>query len=772
MSGRALLAALWLVAAAPLTAWAAPVILWISEPAEPGDVILLQGDGLDAVREAQVWRVGDGDPGAAPAAAPAAPASSPAPLRVPLLQPTRASAKLVLPASLGAGVYAVDVGGGARLIGRPQLDWSQPTRLTPGLDADAAAPGASLEIIGRNFASRGADDAAARARLRVALRASGGREITVPVSAADRYRLVVTLPQDLAPGEYTLWAHNGYGGPAGWGGGLKLHVERAATWPERVVNVRTLGARGDDVADDTEPFRRALETVERQGGGVVLVPAGTYRISGPVRVPKRVVIRGEGKDLTWLKWPLVAPRAPADFIPAALTVAGEVGIERLSLMVRNAQNVIRTAGNDRARDVFLRELRVHYLPWAGRPGNDPEKDPQWAFGKWGIINGTEKDVAVLLRGVDTLEVSDCEIVGTQRFLDVRNARFTGNHLAYPMGVSWTDIGGQHIVFERNQVEGASSWRPGTLPLRWIYAADNTTRNLGRGEREAFTFDVNRGLGVARDKGGRVEPWVGPVGSSSKRDVRLAKGELPAGAYRGFDVLVVSGRGAGQYREVEDNDGQSVRLARDWDVTPDASSVILLARVMGHCVFQRNTAEDVSVLLQMWGPLYDCTFDGNTVARSQGMWGLGGWHLQWIDNVLDGAVSYQSGIGPIGSTPERTAEYGYLGFTLSGRLAELGRFEYVNGAVMRGNRLSRGHRVLVMWGYGGERRVGNFVAARDVIVDRNQIAHSPVGIELDANVEGAVVAGNTFTAVEEPLRLRAPDKVLVIKPPAGATGSTR
>ena len=772
MTARALFAALWLVAASPMTAWAAPTILWVTEPAEPGDVILLQGDGLDAARDAQVWRLGDGDPGAAPAAAPPAPAAGSAPQRVPLLQPTRSSAKLVLPASLSAGVFGVDVGGTARLIGRPQLDWSQPTRLTPGLDADAAAPGATLEIIGRNFASRGAEDAAARARLRVVLRASSGREITAPVSEADRYRLLVTLPRDLAPGEYTLWAHNGYGGPAGWGGGLKLRVERGTAWPDRVVNVRALGARGDDVTDDSEAFRRALETVERQGGGVVMVPAGTYRIAGPVRVPKRVVIRGEGKDLTWLKWPLVAPRAPSDFIPAALTVGGEVGIERLSLMVRNAQNVIRAAGKERVRDVLLRELRVHYLPWAGRPGNDPEKDPQWAFSKWGIINGTEKDVAVLVRGIDTLEVSDCEVIGTQRYLDVRNARFSGNHFANPMGVSWTDIGGQHIVFERNQVEGVSSWRAGTLPLRWIYGADNTTRNLGRGEREAFTFDVNRDLGMYQEKRGRVEPWVGPVGSASKRDVRLAKGELPAGAYRGFDALVVSGRGAGQYREVEDNEGQNVRLARDWDVTPDATSVILLARVMGHCVFQRNTAEDVSALLQMWGPLYDCTFDRNTVARSQGMWGLGGWHVQWIDNVLDGAVSYQSGIGPTGSTPERTAEYGFVGFTMSGRLAELGRFEYVNGAVMRGNRLSRGHRVLVMWGYGGERRAGNFVAARDVIVDRNQIAHSPVGIELDANVEGAVVAGNTFTAVEEPLRLRAPDKVLVIKPPAGATGSTR
>jgi hypothetical protein len=78
----------------------------------------------------------------------------------------------------------------------------------------------------------------------------------------------------------------------------------------------------------------------------------------------------------------------------------------------------------------------------------------------------------------------------------------------------------------------------------------------------------------------------------------------------------------------------------------------------------------------------------------------------------------------------------------------------------------------MWGYGGERRQGRFAAARDVVVDANHIAHTPVGIELDANVEGAVVAGNVFTDVEEPLRLHAPGKVLVLTAPSGGTGGRR
>ena len=784
MSWRALCLTLGLGLGLGAPAVAAPVVVWMSEPVEPGGVVLLQGGDLEAVREVRVWRLPDGDPGAPPAGAPTVPAAPASAARVPTIQPTNASLKFVLPAGT-PGVFGVDVGGGPRALGRPQVDWAQSTRLGPGVQANEAVPGAPLQLMGRNFSVGGAVDDGARARVRAALRSADGRVTPLAVTAADRYSVVVTVPGDLPAGDYTAWVHGGAGGAAGWGGGLPVHVARAMGWPAQTVNIRELGARGDGVTDDSEAFRRALATVERRGGGVIAFPAGTYRLAGNFRLPRRVVLRGEGKDVTWLKWPFNNPGSAADFLPAALTGTGEFGLERLSLMVRNAQTVVRNPfkdegrdgkdrrdgrdgdGKDGARDVFLRELRIHYLPWSGRPSNNPERDPQWAFSRWGVVNNTDRDLAILLQGVDTVEISDCEVIGGARVLDVRNGRFTGNRFAYPMGTEWVDLGGEHLVFSKNHVEGVASWRPGALPLRWLYGADNTTRNLGRGEREAFTFDVNRGLGAWREGRGRVEPWVGPVASVSGRTVRVAKADLPAGVYRGFEALVVGGRGAGQFREIEDNDGQSLRVARDWDVEPDGSSVVLVSRLMRHCVFQRNSAEDVSAFFQMWGPLYDCTFDGNTVARSQGMWGLGGWRIQWLGNVLDGAMSYHTSVGPTGSTAERTAEYGYIGFTTSGRPAEMGRFEYARGAVIRGNHLSRGHRVLVMGGYGGPRRSLGFVAARDIVVDGNRIAHSPVGIELDANVEGAVVAGNAFTQVEEPLRLAAPSKVHVIQTPAAA-----
>jgi hypothetical protein len=753
-------------------AFASPAITWMSEPAKPGDVVLLYGGDLSAVRAVAVWRLADSAAAAPPGAA--LPPRKEV-VRAPTIQPSPGSLKFVLPTSLAPGVLAVDVGGTPRLFGLPQVDWLQMTRLLPGLSRDEAAPGATLQIVGRNFSI----NPSGTAQVSVAMRGSDGHVVGLPVSVADKYSIVAKLPEALPLGDYTLWVHNGFGGPQGWGGGLTVRIHKPSSWPSRVFNVRDFGARGDNITDDSDAFHRALSAIEKNGGGVIYCPAGTYRLNGTFRLPRRVLIRGDGKYLTWLKWPQAAPKSSGDFIPAVLTGRGEYGIEQLSLMVRNAKTVLRDdtfaevsmeklvppqgdPDADHGRDVFLREVAFYYTPYVGTPSQNPVNDAQWAYSRWGLTETGGQNLTVALGGIRTLEVSDCEFIGTQRFLDVRNGRFTGNHFSNPMGLSWTDLGGQHVVFEHNKLDGASSWRTAQLPLRHIYVAYNAGQNLGRGDREMLTMDVGQPPWLLRKGAAISHAWVGRVASTAGRKLHFAQVNLATGAYRNFEALIVSGRGAGQYRHIEDNTRDGVQVARNWEVQPDTSSVIFVQRLMGHCVFYRNSGEDVSVLGQIWGEVYDCTFDSNETKRSQGIWGLGGWFIQWIDNTLENAVTFHSGIGPAGPTPDGTAEYGYLGFTVAGLWTKLGQWEHVRAAVMRGNRLSYGYRVLIMWGYGGAHREAGFTIARDVVIDRNAFDHTPIAIELDANVEGALIGTNSFTDVELPLRLEAPQKVTILR----------
>jgi hypothetical protein len=67
------------------------------------------------------------------------------------------------------------------------------------------------------------------------------------------------------------------------------------------VNVRSYGAIGDGVHDDSNAFLRAIDAAS---AGAVFIPAGRYRITRQLMIRKSgVVIRGAGRDVTTLYFP-------------------------------------------------------------------------------------------------------------------------------------------------------------------------------------------------------------------------------------------------------------------------------------------------------------------------------------------------------------------------------------------------------------------------------------------------------------------------------------
>jgi hypothetical protein len=71
--------------------------------------------------------------------------------------------------------------------------------------------------------------------------------------------------------------------------------------PRVVARVTDFGARADGTTDCAPAFNAALRAVGERGGGAVLVPRGTYRLSSPVFMHwSDVVLRGAGLDATVL----------------------------------------------------------------------------------------------------------------------------------------------------------------------------------------------------------------------------------------------------------------------------------------------------------------------------------------------------------------------------------------------------------------------------------------------------------------------------------------
>jgi len=65
-----------------------------------------------------------------------------------------------------------------------------------------------------------------------------------------------------------------------------------------VANVKDFGAKGDGLTDDSNAFKKAVESVK--DGGAVLIPSGEYLIKSKITLDKPVVLRGEGPGKTIL----------------------------------------------------------------------------------------------------------------------------------------------------------------------------------------------------------------------------------------------------------------------------------------------------------------------------------------------------------------------------------------------------------------------------------------------------------------------------------------
>ncbi|KON87329.1 hypothetical protein AF332_11160 [Sporosarcina globispora] len=106
---------------------------------------------------------------------------------------------------------------------------------------------------------------------------------------------------------------------------LKDHVTDIA------INVRSFGARGDGIANDTIAFQAAHDFILSKGGGVVLIPPGTYRVQGVVFDPC-VYWQGAGAGATVIKPPTNAVNGLAIFQISQVATVEFGGFKGMSII--------------------------------------------------------------------------------------------------------------------------------------------------------------------------------------------------------------------------------------------------------------------------------------------------------------------------------------------------------------------------------------------------------------------------------------------------------
>lgn len=193
-----------------------------------------------------------------------------------------------------------------------------------------APPGSAvvLENVGYKIAATGANVAAGTA-------ITSDTEIVIPPTGYDVYvvythtagSVVLNIaPANLAQSQFAVAAGT-YGIPASDYTTPLAHVQAAVATTLTTLNVRTFGAVGDGVTDDTDAIQAAIDAAEETGGGVVYMPPGTYQLSArlfapygttlaySLSVPSNITLAGAGSTATTLKLPIFTAGNTAGYDP-------------------------------------------------------------------------------------------------------------------------------------------------------------------------------------------------------------------------------------------------------------------------------------------------------------------------------------------------------------------------------------------------------------------------------------------------------------------------
>jgi hypothetical protein len=640
------------------TASGVPIIFWASQPVKPDQTILATCGGTDATSTAELARLADDAPGSPLT-------QKPLPSGWQGLAPLSASARSVfvtVPANWTHGVYALrliagNVTGPTRLVNAPDPWFVQ------GDMGDTATPGGYLIVAGNCLEITGGSGP------RVALVRNGAvvKTLSDPVrmTTSTGYALRYAVPANTPQGDYTLYVHNGKGGPAAW-----VKFSNFAHYPIETVTVRAFDPWPTTVfklneqpgANADQRFAAAIVKLKANGGGILEVPAGTHELNNRLLLPRRTLLKGAGMATSKLLWVSTPPISSPFSIDINPLLCGE-------MVYNNSASTFHTFSIE---DLSLESTDTFKGQLVLRQG---VSDPGW-FRRVSIYVPTPKSLtaefgsptAFFLRKAANTLLDEVVLEATHYCLrgheGISYLRFTNSTLNWSGMSVWFGSGSHNIVIKDNlhHLKGSikeNLWdQHGNPNPGFFFTTFNGrpyTRDLlwsNRPSTHESTFGtIPTYLGYSADGGTGI--YFGGVQSVSGTQIQLSGpvadhkkyGTEPA-TYLGGIVQIMDGKGAGQWRYVIEAAplASVVTVDRPWDIEPDGTSTIGINQMFGRLLMIDNDYSS-EPLNQDYYMSLDSIKAGNrygvdgtaaniaswTGSHYHGM--LPNWHLQVIDNQV-------------------------------------------------------------------------------------------------------------------------------------------
>ena len=551
------------------------------------------------------------------------------------------------------------------LINRFRADW---------LSTDRAVPGEPVRVLGRNLVGldlyperdqSGRPSSAGgyvEGRTQVVL-SQGGSVVPATVEKMSAYDVHFRLPPGLELGDYTVHVHNGYGGAAGWSGGLRLTVAAEDPWPGEVFNAREYGAVGDGLADDAPAIQGALDAAGTNGGGLVYLSPGSYLINRTLTVHPRTVIRGESRERTWI------------WLPNGVHYGDRAIGEKMPVGLQGDRDFV-------VEDLTMHGVYARYLILAPIAFSDHSAP-----------------------AAENVTVRRCRLMMEP----------TLRH-PYRRGEPF---------LENERLDRDSSWSNRfCVAVRGDYVTVNTARVVAWAVRQA----------EGGDSAG-FPPFLDEAAGGFRPD-----------ALKGYDCLVVDGRGLGQLRTITANTVDAATVDPAWKVAPGPESLVAICQnpqFQGHIVVD-NSLTHTGSGINPWGNAYDMVIDGSRLALSGGIdigdvgaewtyreW-AGGYHSQILNNTV--AEGRYHGNWPVGQALH--IFQGLIGLQGGGSVG-VGGLDWV----LRNNRTETDALIAIV--------PPATARYRGIILENNRSVESRTGIRVGSGVSGAL-RGNTSERVDQPL----------------------
>ena len=505
------------------------------------------------------------------------------------------------------------------------------------------------------------------------------------VIQADPSVMHVKAPQGLIPGRrYEIVVSNGSGGK--WGESTAeetlLARENAsdpfgirAPWganfkfDQNIYNIKTdsrlkLKAKGDSITNDREAIQQAIDKAGADGGGVVYLPEGKYKLlyatGCGLTMRSNVVLKGDGPGRSFIQFgygtppPYPDPIGKGNWPDETIDGVGllwPLGTNKSGLSDLCIQNV-NTSG-------LWRQSLKTMLP--------KEKIPGGAGSEFFAVN-CRFDLAMgcglAWSYVDRLVIADCDFESTSQNTwpwmwhcnGSTNFAVRGNRVHYAAGrFGFNDS--YNGIIENNHITrlgDLQTFKGETGGFNIDYAKDIVVMKNRLDVHGAPIFPRNQGetiLSQGCNPGGQTLGIVTSADSNSLTDTKQQWGvfnPLLLGSSRA--VAIVNGKGTGQWRMITMKKGSTISVEHPWEVVPEAGcQYVVMTWSAEDWLVKDNILEGNHQGIMFYCGCNDVTIEGNKLTNSSGIYlrsdqraNEGRFNLLWNASVVANEIRRTEG----------------------------------------------------------------------------------------------------------------------------------